>query len=630
MCGIAGYVGNFDEAVLKKMTKKISHRGPDGEGAWVCKEAGLGHRRLSIIDLSEGASQPMASDDGRYMVTFNGEIYNYKELAHDLQSKGYHFNENSDTAILAPLYDAYGEGMLKKLDGIFAFAIWDTKDKSLFAARDHLGMKPFYYAETAKGMAFASELKALLEVPSVPRDLDEDSILAYVRYLWCAGEGTMLKAVKKLLPGHFMTVSEDCFCLISQWYKPPLHQEHEARKPEELLSIFDEVVESQIMSDVPVGAFLSGGVDSSAIVASMKKSTGKSFDTFCLGFKGDAMASEGFGSDKYYAQKVADQVGVKLHHVTANEGFVSELADMVYHLDEPQADPAPIYIKHICKAAKRKKIKVLLSGAGGDDVFSGYRRHQVTAMLDKYNFIPQPLQRAGLSALAVVVPSSNLKRRLKKLQDIVKAPTDKRMLHAFYYTSPSVLYPLLSPRMKKVHDNKTADYLEKILDKSEGYDNVNRQLDLELHGFLPDHNLNYTDKMSMASGVEVRTPFTSKKIVDFAASLPIDQKIRGGEAKWMLKKAMENRLSHDVLYRSKAGFGAPVRTWLLKEDKFLKDILFSDKARDRDLFNYNGIQNLIAQTRLGVVDGSYTILSLLVIELWLLQFFDKKKAKKLK
>tara|TARA_R110000868_G_scaffold189695_2_gene433147 strand:- start:192188 stop:194089 length:1902 start_codon:yes stop_codon:yes gene_type:complete len=630
MCGIAGYVGNFDEGILKKMTGKIAHRGPDGEGSWVCKEAGLGHRRLSIIDLSQSAAQPMASDDGRYMVTFNGEIYNFKELAADLKSKGYSFNTHSDTAILAPLYDAYGEEMLKKLEGIFAFAIWDTKDKSLFAARDHLGMKPFYYAETAKGVVFSSELKALLEVPAVPREIDEDSVISYVRYLWCAGEGTMLKGVKKLLPGHFMTISEDCFCLISQWYKPPMQTEYTERQPEELLEIFDEVVAEQVISDVPVGAFLSGGVDSSAIVSSMTRVIDKPFDTFCIGFDDNAMVDEGFSSDKDYAQQVADATGVRLHHITAKEGFVSELADMVYHLDEPQADPAPLFVKHICKAAKRKKIKVLLGGTGGDDVFSGYRRHQVTAMLEKYDFIPQSVQRAGIAALTAFAPSASLKRRLKKLQDIVKAPKDKRLLHAFYYTSPSVLYPLLSEDMKKAYNNQTADYLEKILEKSAGHDALNRQLDLELHGFLPDHNLNYTDKMSMASGVEVRTPFTSKKILDFAATLPLDQKVRGGEAKWMLKKAMESRLDHDILYRSKAGFGAPVRTWLLKEEPFLRDILFSDAAKGRGLFNPFAVENLIKDTKTGKVDGSYTLLSLLVIELWLLQFFDKKRATKLK
>lgn len=627
MCGIAGYVGNFDENVLSKMAAKIAHRGPDGEGTWSCNEAGLAHRRLSIIDLSDDAAQPMQSVNGRYSVTFNGEIYNFKDLVDDLKNKGYVFNENSDTAILAPLYDAYGEGMLKKLEGIFAFAIWDSQEKALFAARDHLGMKPFYYAETAKGLVFSSELKALLEVEAVPRELDKESVLSYVRYLWCAGEGTMLKGVKKLLPGHFMTVSKDCFCLISKWYEPPLTEEYEAKKPEELLALFDEVVAEQTLSDVPVGAFLSGGVDSSAIVASMvANNPDTKLDTFCIGFDSDDMKNEGFSSDRDYAQQVADSTGVNLHHITAKEGFVSELADMVYHLDEPQADPAPLYVKHICEAAKEKNIKVLLGGTGGDDVFSGYRRHQVTNMLDKIDFIPASIQNLMLSSLTAVLPNNSLKRRLSKLQDIVKTPKDKRLLSAFYYTKPSVLYPLLSTDMKQVFDNKTADYLEKILEKSSGHNNLNRQLDLELHGFLPDHNLNYTDKMSMASGVEVRTPFTSKKLVEFASKLPPEQKIHKGEAKWLLKKAMEPRLDKSILYRSKAGFGAPVRSWLLKEEKFLNDILFSKKAMSRGIFNAVGVENLIKDTKLNKVDGSYTILSLLVIELWLLQFLDNKTA----
>ncbi|PPR15165.1 MAG: Asparagine synthetase [glutamine-hydrolyzing] 1, partial [Proteobacteria bacterium] len=593
MCGIAGYVGNFNESILKKMTDKIAHRGPDGSGHWVCQEAGLGHRRLSIIDLSEQASQPMEAVEGRYQIVFNGEIYNFKALAADLKDKGYVFNENSDTAILAPLYDAYGESMVHKLDGIFAFAIWDKQEKSLFAARDHLGMKPFYYAETSKGFVFSSELKALLEIEQLEREIDHEAVLSYVRYLWCAGEHTMLKGVKKLLPGHFMTVSEDCLCLISKWYDVPLTQNHEEKTPEELLSLFDEVVADQTVSDVPVGAFLSGGVDSSAIVTSMKKHLGEPFDTFCIGFEGEEMAEEGFSNDAFYANQVAKQTGVNLHHITIQENFVHDLKDMVYNLDEPQADPAPLFVKRICKEAKKKGVKVMLSGSGGDDVFSGYRRHQVTAMLEKYDFIPEKLQTLAVGVLKNLAHKKYLKRRLSKLHEILKSPKDKRLLHAFYYTEPKVLYSLLGAELKQAYDHQTADYLEKVLESSKDFSSLDRQLNLELHGFLPDHNLNYTDKMSMASGVEVRTPFTSKNIIDFAFKLPLHQKVQGREAKWLLKKAFEKRLSPEILYRSKAGFGAPVRHWLLKEEEFVRSVLFSKQAMIRGLFNAATVKKLL-------------------------------------
>ena len=622
MCGIAGYVGNFNESILKKMTDKIAHRGPDGSGHWVCKEAGLGHRRLSIIDLSEQASQPMEAVEGRYQIVFNGEIYNFKALAADLKAKGYVFNENSDTAILAPLYDAYGESMVHKLDGIFAFAIWDKQEKSLFAARDHLGMKPFYYAETSKGFVFSSELKALLEIEQLEREIDHEAVLSYVRYLWCAGEHTMLKGVKKLLPGHFMTVSEDCLCLISKWYDVPLIQNHEEKTPEELLSLFDEVVADQTVSDVPVGAFLSGGVDSSAIVTSMKKHLDEPFDTFCIGFEGTEMAEEGFSNDKIYADEVAKQAGVNLHHITIQENFVHDLKDMVFNLDEPQADPAPLFVKRICKEAKEKGVKVMLSGSGGDDVFSGYRRHQVTAMLEKYDYIPEKLQTLAVGVLKNLAHKKYLKRRLSKLHEILKSPKDKRLLHAFYYTEPKVLYPLLGAELKQAYDHQTADYLEQVLESTKDFSGLDRQLNLELHGFLPDHNLNYTDKMSMASGVEVRTPFTSKKIIDFAFKLPLHQKVQGREAKWLLKKALEKRLSPEILYRSKAGFGAPVRHWLLKEEEFVRSVLFSKRAMVRGLFNAAAMKKLLENTKAGKIDGSYTILSLLVIELWINMFIE--------
>ena len=532
------------------------------------------------------------------------------------------FNENSDTAILAPLYDAYGESMVHKLDGIFAFAIWDKQEKSLFAARDHLGMKPFYYAETSKGFVFSSELKALLEIEQLEREIDHEAVLSYVRYLWCAGEHTMLKGVKKLLPGHFMTVSEDCLCLISKWYDVPLTQNHEEKTPEELLSLFDEVVADQTVSDVPVGAFLSGGVDSSAIVTSMKKHLGEPFDTFCIGFEGTEMAEEGFSHDKIYADEVAKQAGVNLHHITIQENFVHDLKDMVFNLDEPQADPAPLFVKRICKEAKEKGVKVMLSGSGGDDVFSGYRRHQVTAMLEKYDYIPEKLQTLAVGVLKNLAHKKYLKRRLSKLHEILKSPKDKRLLHAFYYTEPKVLYPLLGAELKQAYDHQTADYLEQVLESTKDFSSLDRQLNLELHGFLPDHNLNYTDKMSMASGVEVRTPFTSKKIIDFAFKLPLHQKVQGREAKWLLKKALEKRLSPEILYRSKAGFGAPVRHWLLKEEEFVRSVLFSKRAMVRGLFNAAAMKKLLENTKAGKIDGSYTILSLLVIELWINMFIE--------
>jgi asparagine synthase (glutamine-hydrolysing) len=278
MCGLAGFVGSFEPSLLKNMTDAIAHRGPDGEGHWIdgMQGVGLGHRRLSIIDLSEAASQPMSAVRNRYMVVFNGEIYNYKTLAADLKRRGYQFNEKSDTAILGPLYDSYGPGMLNKLNGIFSIAIWDRKDQTLFVARDHLGIKPLYYALCEKGLLFASEMKALLQHEALPRSMNPTAMFNSLTYLWSAGEDTMFGDVKKLLPGHYMLYSEEGL-RVKTWYTPPMPEldkkgqpiYDKSLKPVHLLDLFDDVVRDQLVADVPVGAFLSGGVDSSAIVASI-------------------------------------------------------------------------------------------------------------------------------------------------------------------------------------------------------------------------------------------------------------------------------------------------------------------------------------------------------------------------
>ena len=333
MCGITGFVGNFTKETLQNMTAAIAHRGPDGDGTWVGDGIGLGHRRLSIIDLSSAASQPMHAVNDRYVVTFNGEIYNFQHLAVELEKHGYNFNLHSDTAILAPLYDLYGEKMLDKLSGIFAFAIWDKQDQKLFAARDHVGIKPFYYTKTNEGIAFASELKALLEVEGLDKSIDENALFSYITYLWCPGEPTLLKGVRKLLPGHYLTACKG-HIQIHKWYNLPMPQIEDGepvydhnKTPTDLLNLLDEVVKEQMVSDVQVGTFLSGGVDSSAIAASIKAHDKKPLEAFCMKFKGATMQNEGFSEDVEFAREVANQHDIKLNEVSVDNTCLNGLEE---------------------------------------------------------------------------------------------------------------------------------------------------------------------------------------------------------------------------------------------------------------------------------------------------------------
>lgn len=629
MCGISGFVGSFESGLLEKMTGAQAHRGPDGAGHWQAGNVGLGHRRLSIIDLSNAASQPMESVDGRYVTVFNGEIYNFKELADDLKSHGYTFNAHSDTAILAPLYDLHGSNMLHKLSGIFAFAIWDKKEEKLFAARDHMGIKPFYYCKTEQGLLFASELKSLLFAEGVDRSVDHDSLFSYLTYLWCPGEGTMLKGVKKLLPGHMIHVAGGK-TEIRQWYEPPMPelvngkpQYDKSKKPQDLLHLLDEVVDQQMVSDVPVGTFLSGGVDSSAIAASMAHRDQRPFDAFCITFEGDTMAKEGFSEDVEYARKVAERYdNIQLHEVVMDETCLNKLPEMVYFLDEPQADPAPLYVREISRIARERGVKVLMSGTGGDDVFSGYRRHQAACLLENIDFLPHSM-RKGLGGLLSKFGSGAMKRRFMKLRYILESELEESLTRSYHYTENSSLISLLSDDLKKEYMERTADHLENTLSQTEGQHGLNRQLYMEWHGFLPDHNLNYTDKLGMAEGVEIRVPLLDPKMFEFAADLPIGMKMNGAHSKYIFKRSLEERLPKDVLYRAKAGFGAPLRQWITGSSyDMVQDILMSESFKGRGLFDVKAVEGLIQNTVDGTVDGAYTILSLMVIELWMQQFKD--------
>ncbi len=635
MCGISGFLGDYPPQLLKTMNATLAHRGPNDGGALHIDGKGLGlaHRRLSIIDLSERGHQPMWDATHNVVIVFNGEIYNYRELRQDLLQDGFQFRNASDTEVLLNLYLRDSEKMLEKLNGIFSFAIWDSKRERLFLARDGVGVKPLYYCQSSKGFLFASEIKALLASDAVERDINNAAVGYYLTYLWSPAPHTMLQSVRKLEPGHAMMVREGRIQQKWQYYDLPYDRPIEKLSVDEAaLSIrkhLKRAVRKQLVSDVPIGAFLSGGLDSSSVV-SMAKACEPDSDLRCftIGFKGDIGQTEGMSDDLKYAKKVAKYLGVKLDTVYVGPEMISELERMIYHLDEPEADPAALHVYFISQLARENDIKVLLSGTGGDDIFTGYRRHFALANERYWRHLPGKI-RQGIRAATRSLPIKNpFCRRLKKAFQYAHLSDDERLASYFFWTDPSLLNDLAGPAIREGMSKEamTRPLLNSISRLEKAVPMLNKMLYLEGKHFLADHNLNYTDKMSMATGVEVRVPLLDPELMQLAAQLPLQYKQHGMTGKWIFKKAMEPYLPRDVIYRQKRGFGAPLRYWLQHQMKpLVMDVLSSTSLKERGLFDPKGVQNFMKADQDGHIDGTYTIFSMVCIELWCRIFLDARQ-----
>lgn len=641
MCGLAGFAFSpsfaLEEERLRAALAAMRHRGPDDAGVFMDAEQsiGLAHARLSILDLSPLGHQPMLSDDGRVVLVFNGEIYNFRELRAELEAAGYVFRGHSDTEVLLHLYLAWRERggdlteTLRRLNGIFAFALWDAERGEMLLARDALGVKPLYYCAEEGRFAFASEIKALLPLVDVIGPLDAAALHRYLSFLWCPGEATPAGKVKKLGPGELIWVRNGAIEERMVWYRLPTCR-HASSAMDELAAVSGTVqhvraaVHRQLVADVPVGAFLSGGLDSSSVVAFARE---RNPDIRCFTIESAGGAEAGVADDLPYARRVAEHLGVPLEVVRVDAARMAEdLAGMVTQLDEPLADPAPLNVLYISRLARDCGVKVLLSGAGGDDLFTGYRRHRAVLAERYWNWFPHPMRR-GLAGLAGTLDQRwAWGRRLRKAFDGAALDGDARLVNYFAWSRRDDLLALYTPEFRAAvgETEAGAPMLDFLVGLPRDLSPLERMLALEQRFFLADHNLTYTDKMSMATGVEVRVPFLDLELVEFAQRIPIRFKQRGSEGKWVLKKAMEPYLPRDVIYRPKSGFGAPLRRWMRYElREMLGDILGEASLRRRGLFDSIAIQKLITANDAGQVDASYTLLSLMCIELWCRRFMDK-------
>jgi asparagine synthase (glutamine-hydrolysing) len=631
-------VGASDEQLVRRMTRTLAHRGPDGEGVRCFDPvdggppAALGHRRLTIIDPTPRGAQPMSYADGRYWITYNGELYNFRELREGLEADGYRFASDCDTEVLLALYVRDGEGMLELTNGIFAFAIWDTVRRRLFLARDRLGVKPLYYAERRGEFYFASEVKALLPALERPT-LRQDALADYLTFLWVPDPDTVFEGIYKLAPGHCASFDTGGLSIRQYWDIP--FAPEEAAEEEWVGRVRRTVRESvrrQMVADVPLGSFLSGGVDSSAIVAEATAAAGK-LTTYTIGFSAADLSHEPIPDDVKYARIVGRQFDVDYHERILEADVVDLLPKLVWHMDEPIADPACITTYLICSAAS-DRLKVILSGMGADEVFAGYPRYLAARVGHVVDVLPQSprssLRRLIESRVSLGSPGRlrGPRRNLRKLvRGIDSDPFERHLTYTSYYQRDE-LARLLSPTVRSAiagHDpfRMHRDYYE----RTRGQHWLNRLLYVDQKTYLPCLNLTYTDKMSMAASTEVRVPLLDDEMIALAGRVPPSLKLRRFTRKYVLKRSMEGILPKEVIWRPKAGFGAPVRAWTVGQlAPLLDDALSPASVSARGLFDPAEVQRLIGDNRSGRSDNALRIWALLTLELWQQTFIDKAPA----
>ena len=632
MCGICGVVGQADEQLIQNMLATITHRGPDDEGVYIAPAAngervGLGHRRLSIIDLSSAGHEPMTDAQGEIWLTYNGEIYNFKEIRRELEKRGHEFKSESDGEVVLYAYREWGLNSLAMFNGMFAFAIWDARNHSLLLARDRLGIKPVYYADTPAGFAFASEIKAILSIPNFKREVDLEALNQFLSFLWTPDPDTMFCGVKKLPPGHFL-VYQNGQAEARQYWDLEFNEDDSLSEQDWVERVREQVersVRAQMVADVPLGAFLSGGVDSSSIVSLMTGMASQKVTTYTFGFKSEDLRYDILEDDVKYAREIGAKLETDYHESFFEPRVMDLLPKLVYHLDEPVADPAAITSYLICKAA-RERLTVLLSGMGGDEVFAGYPRHIAVKIAEAYNLIPSFISRPLVEAMPASMPGrfNSVFRNTKKLARSAALPLRERYLGYCTYFKEEEKRRLYSNAMNMttLEFNALAAH-QKYFDKVADEDFVNQMLYVDLKTFLPCLNLTYTDKTSMAASMEVRVPLLDHELVEMAARIPARLKIKGLTRKYVLKRAAEKWLPRNIIYRKKAGFSAPLRSWLQKDlREMVEDLLSESNVKQRGYFDYAEVRRLIDDNLAGREDNSLKIFQLLTLELWHREFID--------
>lgn len=631
MCGIAGFIAKTNErrdersALLDAMCRVITHRGPDEQGAAIEGRAAMGMRRLSIIDLATG-QQPIYNSDRTKLIVFNGEIYNYRELKKDLESRGHKFRTNSDTETIIHAYDEFGADCLRHLRGMFAFAIWDEREKSLFLARDRVGKKPLFYSVTNEGeLVFGSELKVLLEHGGVTREMDHGALDAYLTFGYVPEELCIFAGVKKLEPGHFLIFKNGEIHIERYWdfdFSADTLIESEDAIAGSLLDKLRQAVEIRLISEVPLGAFLSGGVDSSAVVGLMSQIMDKPVKTFSIGFNEDSF------DELKYARMAAGHFKTDHHEFIVTPDSVDIVDDLVWHFDEPFADSSALPTFMVSKLA-REHVTVVLSGDGGDELFGGYTRYLTDRSRSNLERLPQALRRGLLRPLSEALPHGTLG---KNYLFNISLDAAGRYIDSISHFN--------GPRKRKLYSSEIRTKMNGSFERGEklyrqiagsmsSNDVMEKLLYLDSKTYLPSDILTKVDRMSMASSLETRSPLLDHKLIEYVTRIPSAMKLKGNETKYIFKKAVSRLVPAEILNRAKQGFGVPINEWINVK---LKDRITSDLSEGRSMtrgyFDAKYVSLLLDEHRRERRDHSHALWTLWMLELWQRRYVDGASSAK--
>lgn len=635
MCGIAGMIGTVDEQSLRVMTQMLVHRGPDDGALWSGADAGLGHRRLKIIDLSDNARQPMLSADGRFVLAFNGEIFNYRALREDLRTLGYRFRSESDSEVLLHACMEWGDGVTDRLVGQFAFAFYDITARRCLLVRDHLGIKPLYYCEHEGALYFASEAKAINAVLPHTRQPDLRLLPRYLAFLWIPGEDTLFTGVRKLQPGTRAVWTGGRLNItrywdpVERWKEIPITTISSGEREEQLREMLGSAVRQQLVSDVPLGLLLSGGVDSTIMLAEMV-SRDRIPSAFTATYAEENRARDVFQDDLPYARKAAEAFGATLEEGLLEATVPDLLPEAVWHCDEPLADPTIVTNLALTRLAKAN-MTVLLSGMGADELFAGYPRYPAALLGERIRWMPSILLRTASMAVNTGMRSGLLSaeigRRPAQLLAHLHRPFRERFLGYSSYFGVQDLRSLLTPDLAEpVDDAVLFGHHHALFDRADELSPLSRMLAVDLCTFLPELNLENMDKTSMANAVEMRVPYLDHRLVEFSMTLPDEDKLRGqNERKALLRGAWQGRIPDEIIHRPKTGYSPPVRGWMrdsLRE--YTRDILLGETARARGLFNTARIEQMISDNASGRSEHGMQLWTLLVFEHWMQQFAGRQ------
>lgn len=628
MCGIHGIFrfdgGRVEPAELTMMGNVTTHRGPDDEGQYIAGACGIAMRRLSIIDLA-GGHQPISSADESSWIVCNGEIYNYRELRNELVALGYAFKTASDIEVMLNAYDAWGDRFLDRLNGMFAFALWDGRRQRLVLGRDRLGIKPLYIYQDEQRLAFASEAKALLALPWVKAELNHAALPSYLHLGYVAAPHSMFRGIRKLPPATVLTIEKGQLAERRYWRVSGAVDT--ARSEADWIDLvrarMEESVRMQMVSDVPIGAFLSGGVDSSAVVGFMARHSAEPIRTYSIAFEGGT--AERLYNELPYARRVAELFGTQHKEIFVKPDVVSLLPELIWHMDEPLSDTAFITTYLVSEFARRD-VKVILSGVGGDELFGGYRRYLGGRYVERFQQVPRWARRAA-SNVARSLPSDrhsgmlNTMRLAKGfLASVEMTPNDRYRSYLQVFARQDANALLLGDRAA------ADDPLDAAFATACDGDELNRMLAVDAETQLPDDLLMLTDKMSMAVSLECRVPLLDHELVELAAAMPSAIKVRGGALKYLMKAALGELLPQDILNRKKRGFGTPMGAWLKRElAPVLRHVLDPRTIRERELFDPAAISALIRAHEDNRTDGTDPLLALMTLEIWSRMYLDRRE-----